>query len=493
MILPTPTPIDLLNGIEVEAHIVALLPNDGTLKSTNLLYYLEARFKEAGLELSADVTMNKTDYNTWKVVNDGSLQTSDENVKAEEKKFGFLDDGRLSVGSVEVVSKPLPVLSVQVALQEQDSFLEIKKYIGTLVPRNPVQAGYGSWVEDDCGLHIHFGLKDGVIPLSVLQHLALITFTYEPIVNELHHWSRTPYPCTKASIYARSNRISFQNDEHSCHGHVDIQEIKCRVFATRTHRALASLMGSRFPLDDEFRPLAGLDIWGAGDNGPETAENNNHWGDESVPGPTPSPPTPWVPDDPRYDHDWLRKHDYHGESGGATPAPTDVSEAGSSWATSSPVGRVDSSASTAMATSDAEFERYNQDSWAPDGEKNKILRWELIDRTNGPRTIEFRQPAGSVDPEVIAYTMQFYTAFIRAAERMAHSQQSDELETRATHEGLLKLLQLEEGAERFWILRRREMERLRESDGRRDEDLEAWEKCSACAKPEESPGEANHW
>ncbi|RMZ78029.1 hypothetical protein DV737_g4105, partial [Chaetothyriales sp. CBS 132003] len=51
--------------------------------------------------------------------------------------------------------------------------------------------------------------------------------------------------------------------------------------------------------------------------------------------------------------------------------------------------------------------------------KLKIVNWQCLTRPDRPNTLEFRQAAGTVDPDEIAWTVQLYTALVREAERRA--------------------------------------------------------------------------
>ena len=68
----------------------------------------------------------------------------------------------------------------------------------------------------------------------------------------------------------------------------------------------------------------------------------------------------------------------------------------------------------------------------PEGQKYKLSRWNLLPRhpTDGPRPIEFRQPAGSLDVEEVRETVGLYVSLVREAERRANADEEQDEEVK---------------------------------------------------------------
>lgn len=131
----------------------------------------------------------------------------------------------------------------------------------------------------------------------------------------------------------------------------------------------------------------------------------------------------------------------------------------------------------------------------PDGNKFKLTRWNLLSRhpSQGPRTIEFQQAAGSVDPSEIGKTIRFYVALLRCAEQAAAASSEEAaccVDSKidaavVTLDGLLELLDLLESVREYW---RSRAERLAEECffALRDPSaLKHWQKCNVCAASHE--------
>ena len=70
------------------------------------------------------------------------------------------------------------------------------------------------------------------------------------------------------------------------------------------------------------------------------------------------------------------------------------------------------------------------DDWSSLGfpriDKYRAVRWELLIQNQRPKTLEFRQAAGTLDEERVKTLVNFYIHLIRHAERLAHDYPSDQ-------------------------------------------------------------------
>lgn len=488
--------LPLLNGIEVEAALS--IP---VAKENDSLHWLADQFTKVGLNIAVEESnFEKTDYTTWKLTPDGSVPT--DGTPYEDQS------------GVELVSPPISVFDTQNDPQTQRQFEQIDEYIRTFRMDRSSPFTYRSAVTQECGLHIHFGLDKGQpIPFDVCMCLALIVVLYEPVINTLHHWNRTPIPGTQAWGYARSNRTGFQQNGHVCHGLVDWQEVRRRIFATRNlgparFEALASLMGAAAPLDGEYRVLPACipmppSPWRSDSQPPE------NYGLPLSDKPRESTPTEsmsWHQEQKYYKTDrFIEKYcpeethtsgsssDSSLEMDPSVFSPVPASETTPTW---------DQSATT--NDQDSDRNRWSASSIYEHSIKFKLVRWNNLTRYDeGPKTIEFRQPAGTLDTKTMAFTMQFYTALIRAAERLAKKLpplQNKETEEQvlpsvpdfppelkeegegkeATLDGLLDLLELPHDSNVYWLARRQE-EQLRLQTHLAGLD-EAPQTCIACSE-----------
>jgi hypothetical protein len=116
--------------------------------------------------------------------------------------------------------------------------------------------------------------------------------------------------------------------------------------------------------------------------------------------------------------------------------------------------------------------------------KYKITRWNLLGRTNGPQTVEFRQAAGSVDPHEIGEVMRFHAAMMRCAERLActadsHLPDPDD-DTPANLDSLFALLGLAKPTRQFWRRRFNKFAEQRFYNLEEPETMANFLKCLAC-------------
>jgi hypothetical protein len=484
--------LPLLNGIEVEALMVQRTRRyDEAPQEGGALDFLGRHFQEADLEIAVEPSTGKMKYDTWQLTWDGSIHHADILNPTETQAE------RGESAGVELVSPPMPAFEPTARPQNQECFETIRRYMDVLAGDKSSRGEYSSVssIDVSCGLHVHFGLPDNQpIPLGVLKCLALLLVVYEPTINSLHHWQRTPYEGTKASFYARSNLIGLQKDKHACHGLVSWQEIKQRIFGASTPPILAALMGSETPKDNRYKAIEDweqivCETYLPGDEPPALSEGNpwfNPWSD--------GPVEPFFP--AKIESSTVKS----GLEGSKNWSSIVSSEADKAYWSEQMSGESFTTAESWNHEEEAEQEICSDNvhsSWAEynpveaelGGDKYKIVRWQLLDRWagDGPRTIEFRQAAGTLDPEEIAYTMQFNAALINAAARMAEA--DTQCLPNETADGvrdpslqsLLEMLQLHDDANRYW-LDRAEQERLRRvKDGREDKDLLSRQKCPQCS------------
>jgi hypothetical protein len=133
----------------------------------------------------------------------------------------------------------------------------------------------------------------------------------------------------------------------------------------------------------------------------------------------------------------------------------------------------------------------------PRGAKYKLSKWNNLPRCDceGPRTIEFRQPAGTLSSKDITENVRLYTALLREAERRMHVDLNldqpigtcvEELdvdeETAMDLPTFLSMLDFHDSTKTYWERRARDLDRQRWEENRLPVCLKDWEKCSECAK-----------
>ena len=116
----------------------------------------------------------------------------------------------------------------------------------------------------------------------------------------------------------------------------------------------------------------------------------------------------------------------------------------------------------------------------------KITNWSLISGYDSfrPQTIEFRQPAGTLDTDEIGYTIQLYTALIRAAEQIAAGVEELEDVEEPDLDSLLRLAQLSKTGCEYWRKRASKMAEQRRMAGLDENTLTPAQKCQLCSRSE---------
>ena len=416
-----PAEMPLLFGIEVECFC-AVQPGkcDSDVQS-----YMQARLAERGLHSKVEDLLEMSQvgnyqYVTWILTTDNSLDTDQAREVFDQTILPHLDDSdewkEPNVCGLELVSPPLPVPdnNDSTPADAQPQMDSIRQYLDVLEGTDNEHNEHLGFVTATCGSHVHIGRPNNeAFPLPVLQRLAVSTVKYEPIVNLLHHHSRTPYADTQAGHYADSNRKGLLPSRHICprKSYFNLADAKTKIFATKSVGQLCSLMGATGPMDSQYVT--------------ETQYPSNPTYREAVTG-------------------W--------------PEPT----ASDTWGNSGAPGQSDD----------------------PRGSKYKIVRWELLRRADseGPRTLEFRQAAGTLEVEEIAHNVQFNTALVRAAERQTQSTAEESEEDIPTLGGLLvDHLRLPGHAVEYWLARAARLAELRKLARRESEDLTRWQICQECA------------
>ena len=416
-----PTNMPLLFGIEIECFCAVKAGKcDSDVQS-----YMQARLAERGLHSKVEdlLEMSQAEnyqYVTWILTTDNSLDTDQAREYFDQKILPDLagSDGwrEPNVCGLELVSPPLPVPDNDDSMpaDAQPQMESVRQYLDVLESTQNEHSEHLGFVTATCGSHVHIGRPNNeAFPLPVLQHLAVSTVKYEPIMNLLHPHSRTPYADTQAGHYADSNRKGLLPSRHICShkSYFNLADAKTKIFATETVDQLCSLMGATYPMDSQY-----------------VTETQY-----------PSNPT------------------YH--------------EAVTGWPVSTASGTWENPGAPGQAH-------------APRGSKYKTVRWQLLSRADGegPRTLEFRQAAGTLNLEEIAHNVQFNTALLRAAERQARSNTEESEEVIPTLRGLLvEHLRMPELAVKYWFARAARLAELRKLARREPADLKRWQICQECA------------
>ncbi len=515
-------PLPLTVGVEIE-HVL-VLPRKNPFLSP--LDYLHHQFQIADLCSSAEYDPKGVDheYSTWLITTDSSIDLDVPAEVLQEKLHLVSRDGGVDVGEwechgIELVSPPMkaPDVCSDTPTMQQGSLAIIKQYLDVLASKTSGgRLEHTAFATPSCGLHVHIGLPGSqAIPLPVLQQLAYLVLKYEDVLSTLHHHSRTPFPGTQASSYARSNRLSFLRSRHAPVCTVvgkdgfDLEQVRKRIFdQSMTTAKLAWMMGADDPLDDEGHPvlddgssvglrkedaawvMPGQWVQEDATRDAGVVEANNvegiiaaAWSDsEWRAEPSQSELSSWEEPDTYTERPWWEEAEFSADW--QTP---------SEWHASNEQSPEHPDAASANG-----FSNTYLDDWFnpeilgfPEGEKYKITRWNLLGRhpCQGPRTIEFRQAAGSIDPNEIAETIWLYVALVRCAERAANAggesseccmdAQIDRAEP--TLDDLLKLLQLPQSVRQYWTSRADKLIDEGFFALREPSTLKHWQKCNVCA------------
>jgi hypothetical protein len=322
--------------------------------SAHLISLLECNELQCkyGYDVGEDEQNNDTEaeYQTWTVVGDVSILSTrnvtplglsdqfKEAIPTCDREKGWEANSSYQLHGMELVSPPL---AVPAAAGTHDGDMdEVKRYLDVLLKADFARGQpeysppFEAFASSTCGGHIHIGLPGNeALPTALLQHLAYLLLRYEPLISSLHHHRRTPYPRTSGARYCDSNRITFQEDMHS----------GCSRAVLKWNNVRRMV----FEKDMEIGKLA----WLMGGEVFISADDLQAWHEA-----------------------WLKQ-------GKAAPD--------SHWGQT--VCRKDDCRSV---TSD--IKKPNN---FPKGDKYKISRLNNLPRCDceGPRTIEFRQPAGSLD------------------------------------------------------------------------------------------------
>ncbi|KAL8849161.1 MAG: hypothetical protein Q9221_005838 [Calogaya cf. arnoldii] len=144
------------------------------------------------------------EFDKWYLTTDTSL------VGASPEELAFIV-GEDNAKSGEWDSGPVELVSRVSDVDAPSSFSEIAEMLTILNAGHTGEKQYKAFIDQWCGLHVHIGLlpspqpsaasfrsspdsneENSTFPLPLLQHLAYITITYEPILSLLHPPNRRP-------------------------------------------------------------------------------------------------------------------------------------------------------------------------------------------------------------------------------------------------------------------------------------------------------------
>lgn len=531
-------------------------------------------------------------YKTWLITTDGSLTLP--SFEETAAALPGLVDGESAaarvewdVQGIELVSPPLRVPEVggdgAAYLQDAEGGVgSIKAYLDVLhehmdsadldpAPASSSHRRHAAFPTLSCGMHIHIGLAPNTssntsiptpttrfnnpLPLPLLRHLSHLLLLNEHHLSSLHHPSRTPYPGTQASTYAKSNRVSFRADGHAgcTRERVDWAEVHARVFEEEKEEIkgegegegkgkwgmclekLCWMMGADEVVDREGRTEdmreeerreeleqqrnkgqdgsteGGCDAdrdpndvsgVGVGVEGLSMSVRVSDWNGGAD-------DYPWGPVDwngPVAGEPTTSGIDAIGDTHPKNDPSSIPSSNADSWtrvSTSSTPSSPSTLSSTPTSTNPFPapptdpfrtdlFRRYNSPTPFPPGTKHKLTNYTPLARlpSEGPRTIEFRQPAGTLSLLEISETVRLYTALVREAERRAdedaacHRRVGDGVcvEPVGSLEEFLGMLRLSEEGRRYWIRRAGEREGEREMEAGEESRKQGKEgDCERCA------------
>ena len=432
---------------------------------------------------------------------------------------------------IELVSRPMPALELTSAPHEQEGWREARAYYEALNAYADVPASgsaengaasasasassieaeaeaattstvppFVAFQTAQCGLHIHIGQPNNAcFPLLLVQHLAVLLLIYEDVFHLLHPPHRTPLPGTQAGQFAQSNRLGFvAENAHTCEGSQgpSTAVAKKAVFACGEMWKLCALMGGGMlavdvQSEDQSRKIeeekekqrsrsASLASRRESEQKPLFPTEVSASVFSSSPSPAPSKTQDSgyaslsrssrsasicsASSSTRAFEEGLAKLDLS-----ASPPPPQVKPPHRNWNDLPGIPEWSASARDFWADEVQNASGEADTRYVPNIEaKYRICRFELLCQAQRPQTIEFRQPAGTLDHREAAFTVQLYIALVRAAERRMLREDNGEVEEgdeeTGTLEGLLRVLQLPGEVEDFWRVREREMEVLREEE-----------------------------
>ncbi|KAI1609993.1 hypothetical protein EDD36DRAFT_61807 [Exophiala viscosa] len=199
------------------------------------------------------VTHADIEYQTWELKQDISLCAPLDLCLMPQELKGKMQQGKENewvLRGHELISPPLtaPNSLKFKTFSTSPGMLEIASYLNIVkgTPSDP----WGAMVNESCGLHVHVarsrpkGEKDSeMIPLPVLQHVALIIVRYEDLMTCLHPVSR------RNNVMLGSNLMGVRRCPHSCQrlGGINLDTAQKKIFAKNmTPKRLAYLMDTAY-------------------------------------------------------------------------------------------------------------------------------------------------------------------------------------------------------------------------------------------------------
>ena len=212
------------------------------------------------------VTHGGIEYETWELKQDISLSAPLNICTASQDLRGKVKEGKENewvLRGHELISPPLtaPNSLKYKTFSTSSGMLEIASYLNVVkgTPSDP----WGAMINESCGFHVHVarsppnGEKGSeMIPLPVLQHLALIIVRHEDMMSSLHPvgrratWTKDPSGNFSApNLMLGSNLMGFRRHAHLCQGlaQIDLEAAQKKIFAKNmTPRRLAYLMDTTY-------------------------------------------------------------------------------------------------------------------------------------------------------------------------------------------------------------------------------------------------------
>lgn len=340
--------VPLSFGIEIEFVFAMRKPRESH-SWFEYLEYIQEQLRLQQVSCQVDTEHSRSDYSRWKITNDGSINGEQyEDLLPRPQGLGG-DEWEFNSG--ELISPPY-------LANDSAAFAEIAKCMNAI--QGSKQSRHAAFTDSNCGFHVHVGVDPSsshpVIPLEVLQHLAMLLVRYEGIISGLQPMERRDLPITRGHRYCSSNLTAFKKTSHTCQPNylIPFDFIASTIFAPGMQlEVLADIMGAHKPLNDHHWSII--------------SSNQRSFLERQV------------------------KKKWWSQTFRSERGSQDTIQVNSAEYTNLPFR----------------------------GSKYKIVRWSLVGQSDGPQTIEFRQARGTLDPNEIEMTVQFYVALVRRAEKLA--------------------------------------------------------------------------
>ncbi|KAI4199979.1 MAG: hypothetical protein LQ350_004241 [Teloschistes chrysophthalmus] len=388
---------------------------------------MEAKIlREQGLDVIVhDCEGTIADYDSWHLTTDTSL------VSATPEELADVIGVR-KTGTGEWDSAPLELVSRVLRIDDPASYEEIGRFLAALNPmpqHPPHESLFQAFGNENkwCGLHVHIGLpppspssssspspssssspsdqeQQQTFPLALLQHLAYITIIYEPILSRLHPARRRPgnrdtdmdLGCCRSAFYEEPE-CDFSDDDDDGWSAVDVDDATTITTSKEEEEEEGGEEDSwYFCTAWEGASSSSLKAqdaeWSDDDSNDYASSPSSSFISLNPPSPSPPPPS----DDEKADRafeEQLRKI-----------------------------------ALAKIFAPDMTLQRLIN--LMSENQKGRVVNWTYLSRSHsceedggegdwGPRTIEFRQHEGCVDPVEIGMWVRFLGGLVRWAGRMA--------------------------------------------------------------------------